>query len=82
MGPGANYTLHEDGSVTINMNYIMHERPKDIPNADKVWKSSGYFVANWIPMVKDSLNQKDWKIKNYFVHVLETSDDFGKSSDG
>ena len=59
----------------------MHERPKENPNADKVWKSSGYFVAHWVPLIKNSLNVKDWRIKNYTVYVLETSEDFGSTTD-
>ena len=31
MPPNANYTLHYDGTVTVSLNYIMHERPKENP---------------------------------------------------
>ena len=60
-----------------------NERPKENPNAEKVWKSSGYYVAHWIPLMKSSMNvKKDWRIKNYTVYVLETSEDFGSTTDG
>ena len=33
LNPNANYTIHHDGSVTINLNYIMYEQEKDNPKA-------------------------------------------------
>jgi len=48
----ANYTLNIDGSVIINLNYKMHERPKANPNAEKIWKSSGYYINHWVPLQK------------------------------
>ena len=59
-----------------------NDRPKENPNAEKVWKSSGYYVAHWVPLIENSLNVKDWRIKNYTVYVLETSEDFGSTTDG
>ena len=73
----ANYTLNIDGSVIINLNYKMHERPKSDPNAEKIWKSSGYYINHWVPLQKGSLKLQDWKIKNYYVYVVNTSDNFG-----
>ena len=51
------------------------------PQAEKIWKSSGHYINHWVPLIKNSLDIKDWRIKNYFVYVVDTSDDFGKSSD-
>ena len=59
----------------------MHERPKENPNAEKVWKSSGYYLNQWVPTLKNSLDIKDWKLKKYWVYVMQTSDDFGTTSD-
>ena len=73
----ANYTLNIDGSVVINLNYKMHERPKADPTTEKIWKSSGYYINHWVPLKKDSLKLEDWKIKNYYVYVVDTCDDFG-----
>ena len=68
-------------SVTLNTTYIMHEKNKGELSPEKVWKSSGYYVNTWVPPVEGSLSVKDWRILTYYVYVLETSDDFGKSSD-
>ena len=61
----------------------MHEKNKGELSPEKVWKSSGYYVNTWVPLVEGSLSVKDWRILTYYyyVYVLETSDDFGKSSD-
>jgi len=77
----ADFNLHYDGSVTLNTTYIMHEKNKGELSPEKVWKSSGYYVNTWVPPVEGSLSVKDWRILTYYVYVLETSDDFGKSSD-
>ena len=36
----ANYTLHHDGSATINLNYIMYEQEKDNPKAQYIYSDS------------------------------------------
>ena len=60
-----------DSLQLINSN----ERPKENPNAEKVWKSSGYYVAHWVPLIKNSMDVKQWRLKNYTAYVLETSED-------
>ena len=68
-------------SVTLNTTYIMYEKNKGESSPEKVWKSSGYYVNTWVSLVEGSLSVKDWRILSYYVYVLETSDDFGQSSD-
>ena len=81
----ANYTLHTDGSLTLSFDYNHYDRPKTTPNAEKSWKSTGYYICHWIPIRDDEdkkFELKNWKLKNYFIHVVTTSDDFGSSNDG
>ena len=79
--PDYNITLNYDGTVTITLNYMMYERPMGDTSAEKVWKSSGYYINHWVPIKQDSFELEDWKLKNIFIHVVNTSDDFGKTSD-
>ena len=58
----------------MNTTYTMHESNKGEINPEKVWKSSGYIVSTWVSQIEGSLNVKDWKIVNYFVYIIETSE--------
>lgn len=64
--PEYNITLHYDGSVTVALSYVFHERPMGEVSAEKVWKSSGYFINHWVPIKQGSLEFEDWRLKNYF----------------
>ena len=69
----ANYTLHTDGSLTLSFDYNHYDRPKTTPNAEKSWKSTGYYICHWVPISEDEdkkFELKNWKLKNYFIHVV------------
>ena len=78
-------SLHTDGSLTLSFDYNHYDRPKTTPNAEKSWKSTGYYICHWVAISDDEdkkFELKNWKLKNYFIHVVTTSDDFGSSNDG
>ena len=60
----------------------MFESFKNDKDEKKTWKSSGYYVKNWISMHNGSVDINDWKLKNYVVHVVDTSEDFGQTEGG
>ena len=62
-------------SVTLNTTYVFHEMNKGTPDAAKVWISRGYMVDKWMPLVDQSLDIKNWKIKNSHVFIQEMSGD-------
>jgi len=76
-----NVTLNYDGTVTIALNYLMHERPINDISAEKVWKSSGFYINHWVPLTHGNFELKNWKLKNYYIHVMKTSEEFGGSTD-
>ena len=61
MPPNANYTLHYDGTVTVSLNYIMHERPKENPEGLINQLMSVLFVG-WVVTAsrKDLSRQTIW----------------------
>jgi len=79
--PGAFFRLNGDKTITAHVDWDMHERPKDQPDEPKAWKSSGYSRFQMQPMKEGSMDIRDWQLIDYKVYVVETSDDFGKTSD-
>ena len=49
----------------------MHEFQKGKPEAEKVWLSNGYVVNKWMPLVENSFDVKNWKIKSAYVFIQE-----------
>ena len=67
----ANYTLHNDGAVTISRNIIVSERSKsDAPNGKKIFVCSGFYQSLWIPLKKESMKIEDWRIQSQDVYIL------------
>ena len=74
----ANYTLHNDGTVTISRNFVLLERSKDDPESEKIWQCSGYYDSLWVSLKSGSMKIEDWGIKNQNVYILKTIDDFNE----
>ena len=57
--------------MILNTTYVMHELEKGKPEAEKVWLSNGYVVNKWMPLVENSFDVKNWKIKSAYVFIQE-----------
>ena len=67
----ANYTLHNNGALTISRNVTVFERSKsDTPNGKKIFVCSGFYQSLWIPLKKESMKIEDWRIQSQNVYVL------------
>eukprot|EP00927_Polykrikos_kofoidii_P016879 TRINITY_DN17660_c0_g1_i1.p1 TRINITY_DN17660_c0_g1~~TRINITY_DN17660_c0_g1_i1.p1 ORF type:complete len:253 (+),score=25.46 TRINITY_DN17660_c0_g1_i1:77-760(+) len=60
---------------------------KCVQNCKRSWKSSGYSRCNWRRLSElrrtssDMSDISNWEIFDYRVHVMNTSEDFGSTSD-
>ena len=67
----ANYTLHNNGAVTISRNVIVSERSKsDAPNGKKIFVCSGFYQSFWVPLKKESIKIEEWRIQSQNVYIL------------
>ena len=67
----ANYTLHNNGALTISRNVTVLERSKsEAPDGKKKFECSGYYESLWIPLKKESMKIEDWRILSQNVYVL------------
>ena len=69
-------------SVGLNTTFKFYERSYHAnTDEENIWKSNCYIDSTWVPLVQGSLNMEDWRLKKYFVHVVETGETFGEAPD-
>ena len=69
-------------SVGLNTTFKFYERSYHANTYEEnIWKSNCYIESTWTPLVPGSLNIEDWRLKKYFVHVVETGETFGEAPD-
>ena len=78
----ANYTLHNNGAVTISRNVIVSERSKsDAPNGKKIFVCSGFYQSFWVPLKKESMKIEEWRIQSQNVYILTDYSHGGNKDD-
>ena len=78
----ANYTLLNNGAVTISRNVIVSERSKsDAPNGKKIFVCSGFYQSFWVPLKKESMKIEDWRIQSQNVYILTDYSHGGNKDD-